>query len=133
MWFPNFHPLLCAYIRTSSALQWLALDLIDFRLILFILNQSFTISVSLFVILTFTAEEEEYFSLGSESNFFFNSFQSTVLTLIILVGTLKDAGASWMGFNILILIYIWLLTFVRKLFFILALCIEFKGTKTWWP
>ena len=42
---------------------------------------------------------------------------------------LEDAGGSWLGFGILILIWIWSLVFDIPMFRILALYLDFEGAK----
>ena len=44
-------------------------------------------------------------------------------------GALEDAGGSWLGFGILILIGIWSLIFDITMFQILALYVDFEGAK----
>ena len=44
-------------------------------------------------------------------------------------GALDDAGGSWLGFGILILIWIWSLVFDTHMFQILALYLDFEGAK----
>ena len=44
-------------------------------------------------------------------------------------GALEDAGGSWLGFGILILIWIWSLVFGTHIFQILALYLDFEGAK----
>ncbi len=46
------------------------------------------------------------------------------------IGALEDAGGSWLGFGILIIIWIWSLVFSRPMFRILALYLDFEGAKT---
>ena len=43
--------------------------------------------------------------------------------------TLEDAGGSWLGFGILILIWIWSLAFDTPMIRILALYLDFEGAK----
>ena len=50
------------------------------------------------------------------------SFQS-------LFGALDDASGSWLGFGVLILIWIWSLVFDLPMFWILALHFDFEGAK----
>ena len=44
-------------------------------------------------------------------------------------GALEDAGGSWLGFGIMILIWIWLLFFDIPMIQILALYLDFEGAK----
>ena len=44
-------------------------------------------------------------------------------------GALEDAGGSWLGFGILILIWIWSLVFDTPMIQILALYLDFEGAK----
>ena len=44
-------------------------------------------------------------------------------------GALEDAGGSWLGFGILILIWIWSLVFDTPMIQILALYLDFKYAK----
>ena len=44
-------------------------------------------------------------------------------------GALEDAGSSWLGFVMLILILIWWLVFGTPIFQILALCLDFECAK----
>ena len=44
-------------------------------------------------------------------------------------GSLEDAGGSWLGFGILILISIWSMVFCTPIFWILALYLDSEGAK----
>ena len=44
-------------------------------------------------------------------------------------GALEDAGGSWLGFGIMILIFVWSLVFGTSMIQILALYLDFKGAK----
>ena len=55
--------------------------------------------------------------------------QRTSMSFKSWFGSLEDAGGSWPGFCILILILIWSLDFCSPIFWILALYLDFEGTK----
>ena len=55
--------------------------------------------------------------------------QSTSMSSKSSFGALEDAGGSWLGFGIFILIWIWSLVFVRSMFQILAPYLDFEGAK----
>ena len=55
--------------------------------------------------------------------------QRTSMSFKSWFGTLEDAGGSWLGFGILILIWIYSLVFDISLIWILALYLDFEGTR----
>ena len=55
--------------------------------------------------------------------------QRTSMSFKSSFGALEDAGGSWLGFGILILIWICSLVFDTTMIWILALCPDFEGTK----
>ena len=55
--------------------------------------------------------------------------QSTSMSSKSSFGALEDAGDSWLGFGILILILIWSLVFYITMIQILAFYLDFEGTK----
>ena len=55
--------------------------------------------------------------------------QRTSMSFKSWSGALEDAGGSWLGFGILILIWIWSLVFGTPIFRILALYLDFEGAK----
>ena len=55
--------------------------------------------------------------------------QVTSLSFKSWLGALEDDGGSWLGFCILILIWIWSLIFANTIFQILALYLDFEGAK----
>ena len=55
--------------------------------------------------------------------------QRTCMSFKSWFGDLEDFGCSWLGFGILILIWIWSLFFYLPIFQILALYIYFEGAK----
>ena len=55
--------------------------------------------------------------------------QRTSMSFKSSFGALEDAGGSWLGFGILILIWIWSLVFDIPMNQILALYLDFKGAK----
>ena len=55
--------------------------------------------------------------------------QRTSMSFKSSLGALEDAGGSWLGFGILILIWIWLLVYDIPMFWILALYFDFDGSK----
>ena len=55
--------------------------------------------------------------------------QRTSMSFKSSFGALEDAGGSWLGFGILILIWIWSLVFGTPIFKILALYLDFEGAK----
>ena len=55
--------------------------------------------------------------------------QRTSMSFKSSFGALEDAGGSWLGFGILILIWIWSLVFDTPMIQILALYLDFKGAK----
>ena len=56
--------------------------------------------------------------------------QRTSMSFKSSFGALEDAGGSWLGFGILILILIWWLVFCTHMLPILALYLDFEGAKT---
>ena len=52
-----------------------------------------------------------------------------ICVLLVMIGALEDAGGSWLGFGILILIWIWSLVFDIPIIQILALYLDFEGAK----
>ena len=56
--------------------------------------------------------------------------QRTSMALKSWFGALEDAGGSWLGFGILILIWIWSLVFYTPMFWIFTLYLDFEDTKT---
>ena len=55
--------------------------------------------------------------------------QRTSMSFKSWFGALEDTGGSWLGFGILILIWIWSLVFDTNMFKKLALCLDFEGAK----
>ena len=55
--------------------------------------------------------------------------QRTSMSFKSWFGALEDAGGFWLGFGILILIWIWSLVFDTQIFKILALYLDFEGAK----
>ena len=55
--------------------------------------------------------------------------QKKSLSFKFSFGALEDAGGSWLGFGILILILIWSLVFDTTMIQILALYLDFEGAK----
>ena len=55
--------------------------------------------------------------------------QRTSMSFKSSLGALGDAGGSWLGFGILILIWIWSLVFDTPMIKILALYLDFEGAK----
>ena len=55
--------------------------------------------------------------------------QRTSMSFNSSFGALEDAGGSWLGFGILILIWIWSLVFDTPTIWILALYFDFEGAK----
>ena len=55
--------------------------------------------------------------------------QRTSMSFKSSFGALEDAGCSWLGFGILILIWIWSLVFDKLMIRILALYPDFEGAK----
>ena len=55
--------------------------------------------------------------------------QRTSMSLKSSFGSLEDAGGSWLGFDILILIWIWSLVFAIPMIWILAFYLDFEGAK----
>ena len=55
--------------------------------------------------------------------------QRTSMSFTSSFDTLEDAGGFWLGFGILILIWIWSLVFGTPIFRILALYLDFEGAK----
>ena len=55
--------------------------------------------------------------------------QRTSMSFKSSFGALEDAGGSWLGFCILILIWIWSLVFDTLMIQILALYLDFEGAK----
>ena len=55
--------------------------------------------------------------------------QRTSMSFKSWFGAFEDAGGSWLGFGILILIWIWSLVFGTSIFRILALYLDFEGAK----
>ena len=55
--------------------------------------------------------------------------QRTSMSFKSSFGALEDAGGSWLGFGILILIWIWSLVFDTPLIQNLALYLDFEGAK----
>ena len=55
--------------------------------------------------------------------------QRTSMSFKSLFGALEDAGGSWVGFGIFILIWIWSLVFDKLMIQILALYLDFEGAK----
>ena len=55
--------------------------------------------------------------------------QRTSMSFKSWFGALEDAGGSWLGFGIFILIWIWSLVFDIPMFQILALYLDFEGAK----
>ena len=55
--------------------------------------------------------------------------QRTYMSFKSSFGALEEAGGSWLGFGILILIWIWSLVFDTLIFQILALYLDFEGAK----
>ena len=55
--------------------------------------------------------------------------QRTSMSFKSWFGALEDAGGSWLGFGILILIWIWSLAIGTPIFRILALYLDFEGAK----
>ena len=55
--------------------------------------------------------------------------QRTSLSFKSLFRALEDAGCSWLGFSILIFIWIWSLVFDTPMIRILALYLDFEGAK----
>ena len=55
--------------------------------------------------------------------------QRTSMSFKSWFGALEDAGGSWLGFCILILIWIWSLAFVSSIFRFFALNLNFKDAK----
>ena len=55
--------------------------------------------------------------------------QRTSMSFKSSFGALEDAGGSWLGFGILILIWIWSLVFDIPMIRILALYLDFEGAK----
>ena len=62
-------------------------------------------------------------------SFLILKMQRTSMSFKSWYGALEDAGGSWLGFCILILIWIWSLVFVSSKFWILALYLDFKDAK----
>ena len=67
------------------------------------------------------------------SKFWFSIFILKVLRTSMssnaLFGTLKDSGVSWMGFSILILVWICSMVFDTTIIWILALLLDFESAK----
>ena len=55
--------------------------------------------------------------------------QRTSMSFKSSFGALEDAGGSWLGFGILIIIWIWSLVFSTPIFWILALYLDFGCAK----
>ena len=55
--------------------------------------------------------------------------QRTSMSLNSWSGALEDARGSWLGFGILTLIWIWSLVFDTPVFLIVALYLDYEGTK----
>ena len=56
--------------------------------------------------------------------------QRTSMSFKSCFGTLEDTGSFWLGFGILILIYIWSLDFDTPMLWIFALYLDFKVQRT---
>ena len=55
--------------------------------------------------------------------------QRTSMSFMSLFGALEDTESSWLGFGILILIWIWSLVFDIPMFQLLTLYLDFEGAK----
>ena len=55
--------------------------------------------------------------------------QRTSMSFKSWFGALEDSGGSWLGFGILILIWIWSLVFGTPIFWFSALYLDFEGAK----
>ena len=55
--------------------------------------------------------------------------QRTSMSFMSSFGALEDAGGSWLGFGILIRLWIWSLVFGTHIFQILALYLDFEGAE----
>ena len=66
-------------------------------------------------------------NLGSLSSFW--RCKEHLCPLKSWLGALEDAGGSWLGLGIIFLIWIWLLIFDTPMYWILALYLDFEGTK----
>ena len=53
----------------------------------------------------------------------------STMSLMSRVGALEDAGDSWLGFGILVLIWIWSLVFDISMLGLLALYLDFEGAQ----
>ena len=75
-----------------------------------------------------------YWSLKHQCSKFWIPFlilkvQRTSMSFKFWFGDCEDTGGSWLGFGLLILIWIWLLVFDIPMIWILALYLDFEGAK----
>ena len=75
-----------------------------------------------------------WFLIQPQSKFWLSTLilkvQRTSMSFKSSFGALEDAGGSWLGFGILILIWIWSLVFDTPMIRILAFYLDFEGAKT---
>ena len=124
-WFNFWHSILILKVQRTSmsfkssfgALEYAGWSLLGFGILILscILSLVFYISMTkiLALYLIFEGAQNIHATMSFKSSF----------------GALEYAGCSWLGFGILILIWIWSLVFGTHIFQILALYLDFEGAK----